>query len=78
MPLAVAAAVAAARAEKQDKQEKLVDTDFEKPDETDLNDIPSDKVSALNVIEIEGLLFPGFGSMRALHGKQVFPVLPIK
>ena len=47
MPLAVAAAVAAARAEKQDKQEKLVDTDFEKPDETDLNDIPSDKVSAL-------------------------------
>ena len=40
------AAVAAARAEKQDKQEKLVDTDFEKPDETDLNDIPSDKVRA--------------------------------
>ena len=27
-----------------------------------------------NVIEIEGLLFPGFGPMRALHGKLVFPI----
>ena len=53
VPLAVAAAVAAARAEKQDKQEKLVDTDFEKPDETDLNDIPSDKVSALDKMRKE-------------------------
>ena len=31
-----------------------------------------------NVIEIEGLLFPGFGPMRAFHGKQVFPVFSIK
>ena len=27
----------------------------------------------LNVIEIEGLLFPGFGPMGMLHGKLVFP-----
>ena len=27
-----------------------------------------------NVIEIEGLLFPGFGPMYGLHGKLVFPV----
>ena len=27
-----------------------------------------------NVIEIEGLLFPGFGPMCALHGKLVFPI----
>ena len=31
-----------------------------------------------NVIEIEGLLFLGFCPMRALHGKLVFPVFPIK
>ena len=31
-----------------------------------------------NVIEIEGLLFLGFGPMRALLGKLVFPVFPIK
>ena len=31
-----------------------------------------------NVIEIEGLLFPGFGPMYRLHGKLVFPVFPIK
>ena len=31
-----------------------------------------------NVIEIEGLLFLGFGPLRALHGKLVFPVFPIK
>ena len=31
-----------------------------------------------NVIEIEGLLFLGFGPMRAFHGKLVFPVFPIK
>ena len=27
----------------------------------------------INVIEIEGLLFPGFGETQALHGKPVFP-----
>ena len=31
-----------------------------------------------NVIEIEGLLFLGFCPMRALLGKLVFPVFPIK
>ena len=31
-----------------------------------------------NVIEIEGLLFPGFGPMYTLHGKLVFQVFPIK
>ena len=35
-------------------------------------------VSRSNIIEIEGLLFPGFGPMRVLHGKQVFPDFPIK
>ena len=35
-------------------------------------------VLATNVIEIEGLLFLGFGPMYALHGKLVFPVFPIK
>ena len=36
---------------------------------------------SINVIEIEGLLFPGFGQILAqcaLHGKLVFPVFPIK
>ena len=31
-------------------------------------------VHPYNVIEIEGLLFLGFGPMRALHRKPVFPI----
>ena len=41
----------------------------------------ADKEEAINIIEIEGLLFPGFGQILAqcaLHGKLVFPVFPIK
>ena len=30
--------------------------------------------ATINVIEIEGLLFLGFGPMCALHGKLVFPI----
>ena len=32
----------------------------------------------INVTEIDGLLFLGFGPMYTLHGKLFFPVLPIK
>ena len=35
-------------------------------------------IDGAKVIEIEGLLFLGFGPMHALHGKLVFPVFPIK
>ena len=33
-------------------------------------------MGAANAIEIEGLVFPGFGPMYVLHGKLVFPVFP--
>ena len=40
--------------------------------------IKASRLVVSNIIEIEGLLFLGFGPMCALHGKLVFPVFPIK
>ena len=40
--------------------------------------IVTQKNLEINIFEIEGLLFLGFGPMRALIGKLVFPVFPIK